>query len=100
MTKISVTPSDLRDLGKKLKALSSEYDEKITDIDKAIKEINSLLLWDGEDEESYMLKIEERYMDALKKIGVELSDYGDFLIKTSSAYDTIEAYYMEKELEI
>lgn len=100
MTKINVIPLNLKDLGNKLKVLSENYDEKMLEIDKVFKEIDSLLLWSGEDEDSYMSKISERYMETLKKIGVELADYSDYLIKTSNAYSTIEEYFNEREVEI
>lgn len=100
MTNINVTPVNLKDLGNKLKILSSNYDEKIVEIDKVFKEIETLLLWSGEDEDSYMSKIDERYITTLKKIGIELNDYSDYLIKTSNAYNAIEEYFNEREIEI
>lgn len=100
MARINVMPQDLKDLGNKLIKLSSDYDDTIIEIDKVFKEIDSLLLWDGEDEESYIDKIDERYMETLKKIGIELYDYGDFLVKTSDGYASLENYFKEREVEV
>lgn len=100
MSNIKVNPSELNDLGNKLKLLSNDYDEKIDMIEKTFREIDSFILWDGSDEKSYIAKIESRYILSLKKIGVELKDYSDFLIKTSKAYEIIENYFNEKEVEI
>jgi len=95
-----VNKLDLNKLGTDINKLADNYVETIKSIEVTIKEIDTLLLWDGIDEKSYMERIDEKYIPTLKKIETELYDYADYLVKTSEAYVSVESYLGNKEIDI
>lgn len=100
MSKISVTPIELKSLCTELNGLNERYRTSITNIKNNFNDINELRIWDGIDEKAYITKANDRYINTLDKIDILLEDYINYLDKTAISYASVEEFLYDKEIDV